>query len=493
MYERFYKRHLKKVRTRRNEVQGLCPFHEDKNPSFSANLQTGQWYCFGCCKSGNALTFAKEMHIQIQSVPNYQAEYYKTPTGKQIIAEYDYYDEQGVFLYQVVRYQPKGFRIRRPDGHGNWFWNLKGVRLIPYYLPEVINGQDVLICEGEKDADLLRNVGFCATCNPMGAGKWRKDYNQYFRGKDVVILPDNDDPGKNHAKHIANDLITIAKTVKLVFLPVGKKQDASDYLREHNSNHLKELIQSTDFYKPHLERYELKKRVIQLSTLDNNQQKYLWKPYIPVGKLTLIEEFSVKKISLVGLAIAAACSVGFGLPDTFYFQLGSVLFLHPEKDPQTFIKPQLDVLGANCEKIFAIQGIFPFDKVGLELLTDSISMYKPTLVIIDSIYDYLQATMDLRELDSITPVLATMSRLANENHCAICLINYVDKEPNSKDNYRRISSIEPRNKCQSVLKVNKIVDGSTIWIVNHIKSALIQPGKPIRFKQEHDNFRWMKG
>ncbi len=94
---------------------------------------------------------------------------------RSIVTAYDYRDEGGTVLYQCVRFAPKDFRQRRPDGAGGWKWNLQGVRLVPYRLPDVLaDDQDrpVYVVEGEKDADALWTRGHVATCNPMGAGKW---------------------------------------------------------------------------------------------------------------------------------------------------------------------------------------------------------------------------------------------------------------------------------------------------------------------------------
>ena len=88
-----------------------------------------------------------------------------------------------------------------------------------------------MIVEGEKDADRLAGLGLVATCNPGGAGKWQAAYNSYFQGKRVVILPDNDAPGRQHAQTIAANLDGIALEIKIVELPGLKaKGDVSDWL-----------------------------------------------------------------------------------------------------------------------------------------------------------------------------------------------------------------------------------------------------------------------
>jgi hypothetical protein len=151
-----------------------------------------------------------------------------------IVKTYDYTDEAGALLYQTVRYEPKNFRQRRPDGKDAWIWKLDGVRLVLYRLPELITavaaGDPIIIVEGEKDADALHAKDCVATCNPMGAGKWRPDYVPFLRGAEVVIVADKDADGMGlkHAREVAASLRGVAKSVRIVEAKIGK--DAHDHL-----------------------------------------------------------------------------------------------------------------------------------------------------------------------------------------------------------------------------------------------------------------------
>lgn len=156
-------------------------------------------------------------------------------SAKTIVAEYDYTDDTGKGLFQSVRYEPKDFRQRRPDGKGGWLWNLKDTPLVPYHLPEILTATTVRITEGEKDTDNLRAFDLTATCNPMGAGKWRPEFNQYFHNKDVLVYPDNDDPGRKHADTVARQLMTVAKSVRIVTAPAPAK-DVSDHIEVLKKN-----------------------------------------------------------------------------------------------------------------------------------------------------------------------------------------------------------------------------------------------------------------
>jgi putative DNA primase/helicase len=160
------------------------------------------------------------------------------PRGR-IVATYAYHNEHGQLLYEVVRFDPKDFRQRRPDGRGGWIWKLDDTRRVPYRLPALIKAvashRIVVIVEGEKDVDALRALGLDATTCPGGAGKWRPEYTQYFRGADVVIIPDNDNPGQVHARAVAAALAGVAARIRVLDLvshwpECPEKGDISDWI-----------------------------------------------------------------------------------------------------------------------------------------------------------------------------------------------------------------------------------------------------------------------
>lgn len=170
------------------------------------------------------------------------------PKGRsRISATYDYVSEAGELLFQVCRMEPKTFRQRRPDGSG-WSWSVAGVRQVPYRLPQLLEQPEALvfIVEGEKDADALASAGMVATCNAGGANKWPNELTQHFKGRRVVILPDNDDPGRSHAQMVAGKLDGVAASVRIVELPgLPEKGDVSDWLAAgHDADELVRLVEA---------------------------------------------------------------------------------------------------------------------------------------------------------------------------------------------------------------------------------------------------------
>ena len=172
----------------------------------------------------------------------------RRPKGP-IVASYDYVDEDGKLLFQCLRYEPKAFSQRRPNGRGGWISNLQGVRRVLFRLPEIRKEETVLVAEGEKDVLRLVKIGFPATCNPMGAEKWRPEYSDQLAGKHVVIFPDNDASGKKHASQVGRSLVGKAASVRIGYVPAGK--DVSDWI-SHGATKVDiqaTIEASTDFVK----------------------------------------------------------------------------------------------------------------------------------------------------------------------------------------------------------------------------------------------------
>ena len=142
-----------------------------------------------------------------------------------IVKTYDYCDENGTLLFQVVRFEPKiSGRADRMGEFGLWS---RRTRRVLYLLPELAEGgrrrRVVYVREGEKDVDSLRAIGFAATTNPGGIKKWRDEYSEHLRGADVVVLPDNLMRGREHGAQVVASLHGIAKTVRI--LDIGKHWD----------------------------------------------------------------------------------------------------------------------------------------------------------------------------------------------------------------------------------------------------------------------------
>jgi hypothetical protein len=190
--------------------RALCPSHDDREPSLSINEgRDGRIlvYCHVGCRTEDVLSV---VGLRIADL---------MPGASFVVDHYDYQDEQGDLLYQVGRNFPKGFRQRAPNGDG-WTWSTKDVRRVLYRLPEL-----------RANADRLALLGLTATTNVGGAGKWKREYSEAPRGRHVVILPDNDEPGRAHAQDVASNLQGVAASVKLRTSSRSEAPNLADYAR----------------------------------------------------------------------------------------------------------------------------------------------------------------------------------------------------------------------------------------------------------------------
>lgn len=264
-YEAFYGKYLPNAKKAgNNEYKAICPFHKDSNPSFNFNSSSGEFYCHGCGKKGNLFHF----YAQINSLDS-KHDFGKVLAGiardfgisngqtqARLVKTYDYTDTEGNLVFQVCRYDPKTFKQRRPNGDGTWSYDLKDVPRVLYRLPEVIKADEVLIVEGEKDADNVAALGFPATSSPMGARKWRDEYNEPLTGKNVVLIPDNDDEGREHMAQVGASLNGFARSLKWIDLPdLPLKGDVSDWIArfpepEEAAERLAIIIEQAKTYEP---------------------------------------------------------------------------------------------------------------------------------------------------------------------------------------------------------------------------------------------------
>ena len=186
----------------------------------------------------------------------------------QALYEWPYHDEQRRYLFSVVRFRlPSGDKTYRPfhrEPGGSPRWGAKGIRMVPYRLPDLIaalhdDPQAVAhVVEGEKCADRLTELGLIATTAPGGAKKWHLEYGKYLQGHPVYVHEDNDNPGRRAALLEARALADCGCPVKLVqYSDLPKKGDVFDYLVEHSVDELLSRCRDTPRFRPPLDDLEI--------------------------------------------------------------------------------------------------------------------------------------------------------------------------------------------------------------------------------------------
>jgi hypothetical protein len=198
---------------------GLCPFHDENTPSF--HVWPDHYHCFGsgCGKHGDIIDLYQHRHnCDFTEAARHFG--HDASRANDIAAIYDYLDEKGKLVKQILRYNyPKRFKVRHKLPTGEWDFH-RPEKLVPYHLDEIVKAEgEIWIAEGEKDADTLRSLHLVATCNPFGGGKWPQYFDQYFHGRTIYICPDTDKGGQDHCQDVGKKLLHVAREIQVVNIP----------------------------------------------------------------------------------------------------------------------------------------------------------------------------------------------------------------------------------------------------------------------------------
>ncbi len=413
-------------------------------------------------------------HASPQQKPRPQQK--SVPLGREA-DYYDYLDEAGNFLYQVVRYDPKTFRQRRRDGNGGWIWDLDGVRRVPYRLTELTEAlaQDntVFIVEGEKDVNNMLANGLRATCNAMGAGSWTDSLNGFFGGADVVIIADNDPqakngkgellyhqdgrpkrPGQDHAHAVAKAL-TENNTRRVRLLDLGKvwaqcpeKGDISDWFEAgFKTDDLWPIVERLpDWSPPAAEIAPLQTRdVSDWEGKEPPDRDWIVKNRIINRNVTMLAGDGAAGKTTVALQLCVC--VASGMPDWLHGLVdrpGPVLFFSAEEDEDEVWRRLKDIVTHHGLSFAELKGklhvicvpddentylAVPKGRTDELVATGVYERLRVTIERIRPVLAVLESSADLFGGDEINRVqsrrfIALLRKLARPNNCAILLISH---------------------------------------------------------------------
>lgn len=217
-----------------NKWRLLCPGHDDHDPSLDLKV-AGDRVLLVCRSHG----CHRDLDSLLDRVKLRPADLFLRSgdghdSARQIVAVYDFVDERGSLLFQEVRFAPKDFKLRRPDGKGGFTWTLGDVRRVVYRLNELAEQRRLFLVEGPKDADRLWAIGIPATTTAGGANGWRTEYARQIKdagAKQVVACRDADEPGLAYVRRAAADLSRLNLSVRMLDLPgLPEQGDVSDYI-----------------------------------------------------------------------------------------------------------------------------------------------------------------------------------------------------------------------------------------------------------------------
>lgn len=438
---------LENVRARGGGYMACCPAHDDRTASLSiAEGEDGLLVkCMANCPTEAVM---EAMGRTMRDLfPNNEPE-----------AIYQYTDENGELLYEALRYPGKKFRQRRQDPvTREWISNLDGTRRVLYRLPEALraveHGQTVYVVEGEKDVHALEEISKTATCNPMGAGKWRDEYSEYLRGGKVIIIADRDKPGQEHAEAVRKSLDAAGVASRIVQAKEGK--DISDHLEAGYA--VEDLVPYSADVKRHYQPMDLFRVVPPVA--------WVVEHVVVAGEATLLVADGGAGKSFFALAMSLCVAGG----EPFLgcdVQQGRVLYVDEEGSPDLALQ-RLYQLGATEEQKAQLDYL-NFEGIDIirhpDLLIEDALLVKPRLIVIDS---HAKVTRVGEENSNNEMGMAWdegFLPLARRSGAAVLVIHHTTKDGSSR------GATQIRNSADQVLTMKRQPDGSQV----------VYPSKPRR-------------
>ena len=238
-----------------------------------------------------------------------------------------------------------------------------------------------------------------------------------------------------------------------------------------------------------VEKQNVEPKLIHMEDVVSKEVEWLWYPYIPYGKITLIEGDPGEGKTTLVLKLAATLSRGLPLPcdDDKEYEPIHIIYQTAEDGIEDMIKPRLEKAGADCSMIRVIDETDKELSMTDDRLEQAIIETKARLIILDPIQAYIGATVDMHRANEIRPVLKHLGIIAEKHNCAIILIGHMNKASGSKSTYRGLGSIDIQATARSVLLVARLRDKPNIRIMAHDKSSLAPAGDAIGFEMTEDN------
>ena len=233
-------------------------------------------------------------------------------------------------------------------------------------------------------------------------------------------------------------------------------------------------------------------KIIRMSDVELTPVDWLWKPYLPFGKLSVLQGNPGEGKTYFAMHLAAACTNGKLLPNMEHMEPFNVIYQTAEDGLGDTVKPRLIEAGADLDRVLVIDDSEVQLTLSDERIEKAIVENNARLVIIDPIQAYLGADVDMNRANEVRPIFMRLGQVAQRTGCAILLIGHLNKAAGMQSLQRGLGSIDIAAAVRSVLFIGKLKHDPTMRILTHEKSSLAPPGVSLAFSLGNEGgFRWV--
>lgn len=302
----------------------------------------------------------------------------------------------------------------------------------------------------------------------------------------IYIATDNDEAGNNAAEKLA-ELIPQGISVYR-FLPQEKDWN-EDLINERNG------LPTDDHVTIGVRKVKNPPKSVPMICMNDVEQTevdWLWYPYIPFGKLTIVQGNSGEGKTFFAMQLAAACTNQKFLPDMEPFEPFNMIFQTAEDGLGDTVKPRLVSSGADLQRVLVIDDAENPLTLADDRIEKAIRENNARLMVIDPLQAFLGANVDMNRANEVRPVFRKLADIAQSTGCAIVMIGHLNKASGAQSTYRGLGSIDIAAVVRSILFVGKVKDDPTTRVIVHEKSSLAPPGQALAFSLgDQKGFRWI--
>lgn len=445
-----------------------CPAHDDHNSSLSI-AEGDKGIVIHCHTGCDTMAVAQSIGLRMSDLFQDSTKTTALSICKTVATtRYEYRRADGTLAYIKERYDKEnGSKVcafYKPDGSKG----VKGIMREPYNLPNIINcSYLVYFVEGEKCADILTKHDMVATTLDGGSNSvWHEHYNEYFKGKKIVVLPDHDQAGEKYALNIANRLYGIAGQVYILNLPgLKEKEDIYDWLKAGRTiKELAELTQSCPEYKPIAVDSQKGSPLLScFKTLDEFEEEeatWLIPRWFPDGQITLMAaDGGIGKTTLWCNIIAALSNGSSCILDPPEYERPPirVAFMTTEDSVRKKLKRKLRLAGANMKNVISPdfladkEGLLRNLKFGSHELSDFVKHFRPALCVFDPVQGFIPPDINMGSRNAMRDCMAPLISLGEECGTTFLVVCHTNKRKGAYGRDRIADSADLWDISRSVL------------------------------------------